>query len=63
MELSYVVRSTAIAPDGRVTYTLVDLAGKVFHVTIVRELTTTELATPILTYVTESRRVLARSMS
>ena len=35
----YVVRSTERAPDGRVTYTIVDMAGRVMHVTVARAAT------------------------
>ena len=45
---AYVLRSTATAPDGRVVYTVVDMNGRVSHVTLPHELTLTELADPII---------------
>lgn len=59
---AYVVRSTTRAPAGRVTYELVDMAGRMLHATVARELTTDELVAPVLTYAVASRRVLDRSM-
>ena len=45
---AYVLRSTATAPDGRVVYTVVDMNGRVSHVTLPHELTLTELVDPII---------------
>lgn len=56
---AYVVRSTDRARDGRVTYTVVDMAGRISKVTIPRALTLTELADPVIRHHVErnARRV------
>lgn len=45
---AYVVRSTERARDGRVTYTVVDMAGRISKVTIPHALTLTEFADPVI---------------
>lgn len=45
---AYVVRTIDRARDGRVTYTVVDMAGRVSKVTIPHALTLTELADPVI---------------
>lgn len=59
---AYVVRSTETARDGRVTYTVVDMAGRISKVTIPRALTLTELADPVIRHHVErhARRVGGR---
>lgn len=54
-DTAYVVRATRAAPDGRATYELVDMAGRVVHVTLPRHLTNTEHAHPILLHALASR--------
>jgi hypothetical protein len=39
---AYVVRSTRRAPDGRSTYQVVDMAGRIHHVTVPYALAATE---------------------
>lgn len=45
---AYVLRSTKVAPDGRVVYTVVDMNGRVSNVTIPHNLTLTEHVDPII---------------
>lgn len=45
---AYVIRSTRRTFDGRVCYTVVDMAGRVSNVTLPHELTVTELADPVI---------------
>lgn len=60
---AYVLRSTARAPDGRVVYTVVDLNGRVSHVTIPHSLTLTELVDPIIRAHVAGARSAGRAVS
>ena len=60
---AYVVRSTKTALDGRVVYAIVDMNGRVSHVTIPHELTLTELVDPILRHHVANQPSMARVSS
>jgi phosphate-selective porin len=52
---AYVVRDTRRAHDGRSTYTLVDMAGRVLHVTVPYNLSATEHLDLVLRHAVASR--------
>jgi len=53
---AYVTRETRAAPSGRATHTIVDMAGRVLHVTVPRNLGATEHLDLVLRHAVSSRR-------